>query len=130
LIVIFSWGLALFESLRELPNFEKHYNTNMNGYVVGGIITAFFLVMWLVSMGKTGFLGRQRWLLAGVITYPLYLLHQNIGFMIFNIAYSKVNPNLLLCYTVLAAVVVAYAVHVFIEKKLSPAMKNFLYKVL
>jgi peptidoglycan/LPS O-acetylase OafA/YrhL len=130
LIIIFSWGLALFESINTLPSFEKHYNTVMNSYVVAGIITAFFFVMCLVSFRKTAFLGRKRWLLASVITYPLYLLHQNIGFMIFNIAYPKVNQHLLLWGTVLLSIGAAYAVHIFVEKKFSPTMKTFLYKIL
>lgn len=118
-ILIVSWGLALFQSINGLPSFEKIYNTSMNSYVVAGIITSFFFMMLLISLRGTSFFGRNRWQLAGALTYPLYLLHQNIGFMVFNAAYPGVNPHLLFWGTIIILLGAAYAVHVFVEKKFS-----------
>jgi len=123
-IIIPTWSLALFQTINGLPSFEKFYKTNMSGYVVAGLVTAFFCVMLLVSLRRTGVIGRNRWLLAGVLTYPLYLLHQNIGFMVFNIAYPTVNPHLLLWSTITVVVGLAYAVHIFVERTVSLPMKN------
>lgn len=123
-IIALSWCLAIFQSISALPDFEKHYNTSMSGYIVAGIITAFFCVMLLVSLRRTGIFGRNRWLLAGVLTYPLYLLHQNIGFMVFNIAYPAVNPHLLFWGAITVVLGMAFAVHVFVEKRFSSPMKN------
>lgn len=125
-IVTISWWLAMFQSINGLERFEKHYDTSMNTYIVAGIITIFFAVMMLVSLRRTGILGRKRWLLVGSLTYPLYLLHQNIGFMVFNIAYLVVNTHLLFWGTIVAALVSAYAVHYFIEWRLSTPMKTTL----
>ena len=123
-IVALSWSLALFQSINGLPRFEKHYNTNMSSFVVAGFITAFFFVMFLIASRRTGFWGRNRWMLAGALTYPLYLLHQNIGFMVFNVAYPTVNPHLLFWSTILGVIGAAYAVHIFVEKKFSLPIKN------
>jgi peptidoglycan/LPS O-acetylase OafA/YrhL len=123
-MIILSWGLAVFQTVNRLSTFEKHYNTVMSSDVVAGIITVFFFVMLLVSLKRTGFFSRNNWVLAGSLTYPLYLLHQNIGFMIFNIAYPAINPHLLLWSTIAGALGAAYAVHVFIEKKFSLPLKN------
>jgi peptidoglycan/LPS O-acetylase OafA/YrhL len=125
-IVVVSWGLALYQSLHALTAFEEHYSTKMNSYIVAAIVTIFFLVMFLVSVRRTGFIGRHRWLMAGALTYPLYLLHQTIGFMIFDIAYPRVNPHLLLWGTVIAMIVAAYAIHVLVEERLSPPLKTAL----
>jgi peptidoglycan/LPS O-acetylase OafA/YrhL len=122
--IIMSWGLAIFQSLKGLPDFEKVYNTNMNSYVVVWIVTLFFLVMFLVAIRLTGFFGRTRWLMAGALTYPLYLLHQRIGYMVFNIAYPRINPHLLLWGTIVVMLGLAYAVNILIEKKFSLLMKN------
>lgn len=127
-IVTCSWWLAMFESTRGLPGFESHFNTTMSPYVVAGIVTAFFAVMLLVSLRWTGFFGRRRWVLVGALTYPLYLLHQNIGFMVFNVAYPTVNAHLLFWTTIAVALVSAYAVHLFVERPISPAMKAALNK--
>lgn len=122
-IVAISWWLAMFQSINGLLEFERHYGTSMNAYIVAGIITIFFAVMMLVSLSCTGFLGRKNWLLVGSLTYPLYLLHQNIGFMVFNIAYPAVNAHMLFWGAIVAALVSAYAVHYFIERRFSSSMK-------
>lgn len=122
-VVTISWCLAILQSINKLQGFEKHYSTSMNAYITAGIITLFFTVMMLVSLRRTGIIGRTRWLLAGSLTYPLYLLHQNIGFMVFNIAYPSVNAHILFWGTIVAALVSAYIVHYFIERRLSSPMK-------
>lgn len=125
-IVLLSWGLALIESGHKLAAVERHFATDLDGYVVAAAITVFFVVMLLVSLRLTGAFGHRRWTLLGALTYPLYLLHQNIGFMVFNVAYPAFNPHLLLWSTIAGALVAAYAVHVLIEKRFSTPLKNFL----
>ena len=128
-IVTISWGLAVFQSIKGLKDFETHYNTSMNGYVVAGIVSTFFAVMTLVSLRRTGVVGRRRWLLAGVLTYPLYLLHHNIGFMVFNLAYPKVNAHLLFWGAIIVALISAYMVHICVERPFSSLMKAALEKL-
>ncbi len=125
-IVVVSWWLAMYQSIGELVDFEEDYNTPISGYIVAAIITVFFAVMMLVSLGRTGWFGRRRWMLAGALTYPLYLLHQHIGFMIFNVAYPQVNPHVLLWGAIAGALLSAYAVHVLVERRFCPPMKGAL----
>lgn len=125
-IIVASWGLALYQAIDALPGVREYYNTNMNSYVVGAIVTALFLVMFLVSVRRTGFIARRQWVIAGALTYPLYLLHENIGFMIFNHAYPTVNPHVLLWGAVILMLGAAYAVHVLVEKRLSSPLKTAL----
>ncbi len=124
MVVALSCGLALFQAMNKLSIFEQNYNTRINGYVVAGLVTAFFFVMYMIATKRTGFIGRKRWMLAGALTYPLYLLHQNIGFMIFNFAYPTVNPHLLFWSTISGVIGIAYLVHIFVERKLSLPIKN------
>ena len=123
-MIIVSWCLALYQSADKLIAFEKNFSTEMNGYIVAGIISTFFFVMLLISLKRTSFLGCNRWRLAGVITYPLYLVHQNIGFMIFNVSHPVINLHVIFWGTVLFIIGVAYCVHIFIEQKFSLPMKN------
>ena len=125
-----SWSLALVQAIQTIQKIEKHYNAGLDGVVVFGIITLFFCVMLLVALRRTGFLGRKRWLFVGSLTYPLYLLHQNVGFMVFNLAYPTVNPHVLLWSVILGAIVAAFGVHLFIERKFSLPLKNGLTIVL
>lgn len=125
-MIITAWSLAVFQSISQLSGFEEHYRTEMSAYVVAAIVSAFFLVMLLVSLRRMGFLGRQKWILAGALTYPLYLLHQNIGFIIFNRTYPRFSSNLIFWGTIVLVTGAAYAVHVLIEKRISRPFKNLM----
>lgn len=122
--ILVSLLLALHGALGGVAQFEHHYSTQMNLFVIAGIITTYFVVMLLVATRRIGFLGRRRWLVAGALTYPLYLIHQNLGFMIFNIAYPAINRHVLFWGTILLMLGIAYAVHVKIERAYSPMLKQ------
>jgi peptidoglycan/LPS O-acetylase OafA/YrhL len=122
-IVTVCWLLTLYKSVHDLPDFTLEHHTTMNSYVVAGIVTAFFVVMMLIALRCTGWFGRTRWMLTGALTYPLYLLHQNIGFMIFRAAYPKINAQVLFWGIVAVSLLSAYLVHTLIEKRFSSALK-------
>lgn len=115
--------IALHQSLAGLESFEGYYGTRMNPLVVAGIIVSFFAVIMAVAMRWTGAIGERRWLMAGAMTYPLYLIHQYLGFMIFNAAYPTINRHVLFWGTVLLMLAIAYAVHVLVERRFSPRLK-------
>jgi peptidoglycan/LPS O-acetylase OafA/YrhL len=119
-----SWGLGLHQSLGTLPGREKYYQSTINNLVVAGIITAFFVIMLLVSLRRTGVLAAIQWTALGALTYPLFLLHQYVGYMVFNITYPAISPHLLLFGTIAMVLGLAYAVHVFVEKKASGPIKS------
>ncbi|WP_333312645.1 MULTISPECIES: acyltransferase family protein [unclassified Microcoleus] len=125
-VIFIAWLLAISYSLDDIPSRETHYNTEFNSYVVIGMISTFFAIMLLVSIRRTGFLGKRQWVTIGALTYPLYLLHQRIGFMIFNLAYPAINPHILLWGTVFLMLAAAYLVNVLIEQKYSVRLKNLL----
>lgn len=116
--------IALHQSLGGIPAFESQYRTTMNPRLVGAIIVSYFAVMMAVAMRWTGALGQRRWLIAGALTYPLYLIHQVVGFMIFNAAYPAIDRHLLFWGTVLLMLAIAYAVHVLVERRFSPPLKR------
>jgi peptidoglycan/LPS O-acetylase OafA/YrhL len=122
-LLLVSWGSALFQEMHYLVEFEKHYNTNMNSVVVVGVITSFFILMLLVALKKTGRIGQKQWILIGSLTYPLYLLHQNIGFIVFNASYGWMSPFWLFCLTLGGVLLLSYAIHVLIEKRFSHTIK-------
>lgn len=125
-ILAASWGMAVFQSGPSLREFEKYYKTGLNSAVVIGILTGFYAVMLIVSLRRTGAMARYRWPLAGAISYPLYLLHQNLGYLVFNRLYPAINPHLLLWGTIAIVIAAAYAVHVLGERRLAARMKTVL----
>lgn len=121
-----SFGLAIFQCGPTLGAFEAHYKTDLNSSIVISILAVFYVVMLVVSLRWTGMIARFRWPLAGALSYPLYLLHQNIGYIIFNHLYPVINPHLLLWATTIFVIALAYAVHTLVERRLATRMKSIL----
>ena len=81
------------------------------------------VLMLMVALGLTAALGRVRWTLLGGLTYPLYLLHENIGFMVFNAAYPRWNAHLLFWGTLGAMLLASAAIERWVSRQLTPALK-------
>jgi peptidoglycan/LPS O-acetylase OafA/YrhL len=129
-VIVVAWSVALAHSLQAIPDFEREFNTTYSGAAVLGIISVFFAILFLVSTRRTGRLGKRKWVTVGALTYPLYLIHQYIGFMIFHIAYPAVNSHVLLWSTVLLMLGAAYLINVSIEQRYSTLLKNALNRAL
>ncbi|CAL9559168.1 acyltransferase family protein [Streptomyces sp. enrichment culture] len=99
---------------------------NIPGWGVAVLITVFFVVMAGVSLGWFRRV-QWRWLpAAGALTYPLYLLHESIGWEVFHRFQGSVDRWVLLCGTVLAMLVVAHLVHRWVERPVSRRLKRSL----
>lgn len=125
-IVAGAWVMALYQCLSGINKIQTHYATPMSPLVVACIVSAFFVVMLLVALRRTGSLGRIEWPMLGALTYPLYLLHQNIGYMVFNHLAPLLNLHLLFWSVVAASLLAARAVHVHVERPLGRALRNAL----
>jgi peptidoglycan/LPS O-acetylase OafA/YrhL len=130
LTILVAWLVGLQHALAQVPRLEQHYGAQFNLYVVGGVITLFYVLIYLVATRRTGVIGRKNWAAIGALTYPLYLLHQNIGYMIFNIAYPSMNEHVVLWGTMFLMLALAYLVNVLVEQKYANSLKNFLSQAL
>lgn len=97
-------------------------------YIVAGFVTLFYLVFLGIAFNKTKFINRPGFILLGALTYPLYLIHQNIGFMLFNLLHESVNKYLLLFGITLLVLFIAYLINTQIEKRFAPPFKRLLEK--
>ena len=125
-IILLAWLVAVQHALGQMSTFEHHYHVQLHREIVVGIITFYFGLMFLIAMRRTGRLANRQWMTLGAMTYPLYLIHQNVGYMIFNVMYPAINPHILLWGTVLMMLALAYWVHVYIEKKIAGVLQKCL----
>jgi peptidoglycan/LPS O-acetylase OafA/YrhL len=125
-VLLLCWCLALFQSAKMVDELIGRYNMEMSNYVAGALITLCFVAVLLVSLKATGVFGRSRWILPGALTYPLYLIHENVGFIIFNALYPAVNAHVLLWGTLGLMLATAYAVHVLVERRFSLPLQTAL----
>jgi peptidoglycan/LPS O-acetylase OafA/YrhL len=82
--------------------------------------------MFLISIRRTGVIRDRNWVAIGGLTYPLYLIHANIGFMVFNLAYPAVNQHILLLGTIFMMIVFAYLVNRKVERRYSKSLQIIL----
>lgn len=100
LVLIGSFLLAMRSAVTLLVLIETHYQTSFFRPLIFGGIAMLYVVMYLVAIGKMRVPGSKALILLSSATYPLYLLHQNIGFMVFNLFGRTVNKHVLLILTV------------------------------
>lgn len=118
-LLLIAYLLGLRASIGRVGSLSLLYHDSFSGKVVAVVITAFFVVMALVAFRKID-LSRFTWLAwLGALTYPLYLLHSDIGFIIFHRLQYGINKYVLVGGTFMLMLMAAYLVHVFIEKRLS-----------
>jgi len=72
-----------------------------------------------VSCGKLNNINSSKLTKLGLLTYPLYLIHQNIGFIIFNNLFNYVNKYALVLLTIIVMIFLSYILNNFYEQKLS-----------
>ncbi|TPG62918.1 acyltransferase family protein [Hymenobacter nivis] len=111
--------LALRSSVARAGDVAAYFHDPTAWQVGVGAVTAFFLLFYLVAFRKISF-GRFPWLARlGALTYPLYLIHGNIGFVAFHRLGPFLNKYALLGGALVGALLAAYAIHTLVEKRLS-----------
>ena len=91
------------------------------GASAGAFVLGFGLLLHLATTGWLPFLNAKPLVFLGAISYPLYLIHQNIGLVLLN-ALGAVTDSawLRLGITVAAMIVLAWVISVCIER---PSMR-------
>jgi peptidoglycan/LPS O-acetylase OafA/YrhL len=106
------------------------FKIEFNLYVIAIINSVFFASFCITAFCKEHFL-RQRWCYyLGVLTYPLYLIHQHIGYMVFNAFGTPENITYLVVAMVSLMLMLAWFIHRYIEVKLVKSVKRFVRKIL
>jgi peptidoglycan/LPS O-acetylase OafA/YrhL len=123
-LVGFAYALALHNVVGRIDSDAKNNHYHLSHAVGFGLITIFFAIMAVIAMGWTARI-QWKWLTtAGLLTYPFYLLHQNIGWAIIH-AMRDVRPRkLTLVVVILIMLVLAWLLHKLIEKPLAKVLKR------
>ncbi|HEY2792902.1 MAG TPA: acyltransferase [Micromonosporaceae bacterium] len=100
---------------------------HLHYWIAVTIMTAFFVVLTLVALGKLSML-RGRWLVtAGALTYPLYLLHQQIGETWIESLSPYVPSWVLMWGTFAVMLALAYVVQRWVERPVARMTRTILY---
>jgi len=100
----------------------------IHGFSKIGLFASFFIVFYLAVSGRLPFLANKVLIYLGAISYPLYLIHQNIGYIIINKFYAYNYPALLGVLTaILFSILTATLLMKLIEQPLLSLIRS-IYK--
>ena len=112
----------------EVKNVNPGVRLELN--VVYVILSSVFIFFFLISKGCFRFLNLRIFWHLGVMTYPCYLLHQNVGYIIFNKYGDLVSPFILLSIFVALLLFFSYLIGRFCEPFLMKKSKHILGSIL
>ncbi len=89
------------------------------------IVSCLFCLFYLFVFGKLSFIIYKPLVFLGIISYPLYLIHQNIGYVIILRLYKyHVNPMICITAATITVVFLASLITFFVEKPALKAIRN------
>ncbi|MFD3315004.1 acyltransferase family protein [Streptomyces sp. NPDC058656] len=129
--VIVSWLIGQHQAVSGLwhapnPDFFS-YRTSF-GIVL--VVTFGFVAVAAIALGWLNW-ANWRWLtVAGALTYPFYLVHEHLGWVVIEAYHQKLNipAYATLPLTVLSMLTLAWLLNRFVEDPLTPRMRKMLSK--
>jgi peptidoglycan/LPS O-acetylase OafA/YrhL len=113
------WGIVAYSWLISI-NAPRGYAP----WPLAVVLTSFFVIMGLVATHRLDRI-RWRWLpVAGALTYPLYLIHQDIGFTTIAYLRDKVPSIALVVLVYVAMLGLAWGIHRAVERPVAPILKR------
>lgn len=93
-------------------------------YLVAAAYTGFLVVIALVTQTRLSAVNAAWLTVAGALTYPLYLLHEVIGWWLIGRLHPALPAPIVLVLVIGLMLAAAYAVHRFIERPLGPLLRR------
>ena len=128
-ILAISFAMSLYYAFLEMKFLEIKFNTSYSPLIVGAIIFIFYSIMFLVTTDKMKKINSPKLIQLGMLTYPLYLIHQYIGYIILNNFGSYLNKYLLVFITVLIMISISFVLSKFYEPIVSSFFRKNLEKL-
>jgi len=98
--------------------------------IVCGTIAFFFVLFLLIAHRKLQLPGATWLAWAGALTYPIYLLHHNMGYIALQWLGGSTNKYVLLAGLLFAVVGLAYVLHTCVERRYSKPLGQRLQRLL
>jgi len=90
------------------------------------VIASFFAIFLLIINNKLRILRNSIFVYFGSISYTLYLIHQNIGYIIINKTYeNNIHPFVGIAAAITVAIILAHILMVYVER---PSLKHLKHR--
>lgn len=125
-IIVISYGCTIIAEVRQAAFVTDITGGSVNPVIACAIVALGFALVWLIADGKLTRFARPSFATLGVLTYPLYLLHAVIGYIIFNALDGYLNRWLLLGLVMTVMLGFAWLITRYVERPLQPRLRNVL----
>ena len=124
MIVGTQWILAQHQIISRIAEGTRQTGDQLSWNVGTLLITGFFLAVLAVALGWLDW-ARWRWLtFLGSLTYPVYLLHENVGLEYIVLWHGHVSPWLIVLAATGTSLALATLIRTFVEKPLAPRLRK------
>jgi len=127
-----TWGIVAASFALAMPavlyrtSLEAHAGEVVPRLPAVLIMSSCFLLIAAVALGRLNWV-RGRWLVVvGATTYPLYLLHLDLGGTLLQWWRGSMPPAVLVVVVIALMIGLAWLVHRFVERPVAPLMKRTL----
>ena len=125
-IVAVSFILATHQIRTDVQAQATVAGNHLSLAVVYALLAVCFALIGLVAIGRLSWI-RGKWtIVLGAVTYPLYLIHQIIGFTVIHRLDRHFNRYILLAGLILAMIGAAWLIYRTVEKTLAPKVRRAL----
>jgi peptidoglycan/LPS O-acetylase OafA/YrhL len=125
-VVAACYVLSTAYAIRLLPFGGDKLEAGFSAPVIASFLAVAYAIFLFIAMRPRATAGSNPFYMLGLITYPLYLLHQDLGFILLRSTPTAVNRVLVLCAVMGAMILLSWWVHVGPEKWLASCLKSFL----
>ena len=117
LVLAFNWVLCIQQATGYASVAGGLVGAPVDELVTGIIVSVMIVVVLVVTHGRIGRI-EWRWLTwAGALTYPLYLVHGQVGFFVIDVLHGSHSAYLVLAVATLTSFAVAAAINILVERR-------------
>jgi peptidoglycan/LPS O-acetylase OafA/YrhL len=130
LIILLSLPIGIYYELQNLEVKRHHYSGFEFSDISLSIIVLFFYILFVMILNRSESSGyyKNTCSILGKISYPLYLIHFNIGMVMYNLLYGF-NKYAVLFFVCIAMIIFSWGINKFIEKPFSAFLKRYFLAV-
>jgi peptidoglycan/LPS O-acetylase OafA/YrhL len=125
-LLALSLGVSVRTSLNILPLIAEDYQTGFSELLVCALVIMLYAILYAATSLRASRLPPRILLPLGAISYPLYLLHQHIGYIAFSELEGSISGFAGLALVTFGVIILASMVWLLVEKPFVPAMRQVL----
>jgi len=127
-VVAGCYMLSTAYAIRLLPFGGEELEPGFSAPVIASVLGMAYATFLFISLRPRLTGGSNPFYILGLITYPLYLLHQDLGFILLRSAPTALNRVLPLCAVMATMISLSWVIHIGPEKWLASRLKSLLVR--